>query len=78
MDPVTTAAMVTTAGGALTCITTITAEWLKARLQLRRAREESRRQHVRILPAGSRIIDLGRHGIVIEVGTRESTAGERG
>ncbi|WP_405600370.1 hypothetical protein OG741_21825 [Streptomyces sp. NBC_01410] len=78
MDPVTTAALATTAGGALTCITTITAGWLKARLQLRRAREESRRQHVRMLPTGSRIIDLGKRGIVIEVGTRKGRAGERG
>lgn len=75
MEPVTTTAAVLAAvGGALTAITT---GWLKARVQQRRDREESRRQHVHSLPAGSRIIDLGERGIVIEVGAREGRAGGR-
>ncbi|MEU6555359.1 hypothetical protein ABZ915_34625 [Streptomyces sp. NPDC046915] len=77
MEPDTTA-VVTMAGAVITAITTIAGGWLKARVHLRRYREESRRQHVRILPAGSRIIDLGEHGIVIEVGGREGGAGGRG
>jgi hypothetical protein len=73
MEPtVTTVALATVSGGV-----TLGMGWLKARVQQRRAREESRRQHVRMLPAHSRIIDLGEHGIVIEVGVREGGAGGR-
>ncbi|MGW8877648.1 hypothetical protein [Streptomyces mirabilis] len=66
-----------TAAAAAACgaLTTMIAGWLKVRVQLWRAREESRRQHVRTLPAGSRIIDLGERGIVIEVGAQEGRAG---
>ncbi|MGW3820489.1 hypothetical protein [Streptomyces sp. NPDC005046] len=71
-----TLAVVTMA--AITAITTITGGWLKARSQLGRSREESRREHVRTLPKGSRIIDLGERGIVIEVGDEEGAAGGRG
>jgi hypothetical protein len=72
VEPVTTTAVLAAVGGALT---TITVGWLKARVQ--REREESRRQHVGALPAGSRIIDLGERGILIEVGAQEGRAGGR-
>lgn len=77
MDPGTTAVM-TMAGAVITAVTTIAGTWLKARVQLRRCREESRRQHVRMLPTGSRVIDLGERGIFIEVGGQEGGAGEHG
>lgn len=73
MEPVATTTAVLAAG--VGSLTTITVGWLKAWVQLRRAREESRRQHVRALPTGSRIIDLGERGIVIEVGAQEGRAG---
>ncbi|MCX5327849.1 hypothetical protein [Streptomyces sp. NBC_00140] len=76
MDPATTA-VVTMAGAVITAITTIASGWLKARVQLRRSREESRQKHVRTLPTGSRIIDLGERGIIIEVGGKEGRAGGR-
>jgi hypothetical protein len=76
MDPDTTV-VVTMTGAAITALTTIARVWLKTRGQARRSREESRRQHLRILPSGSRIIDLGERGIIIEVGGREGRAGGR-
>lgn len=72
MEPVSTTAVLTAAGGVFTALTT---QWLKVRVQRWRWREESRREHVRGLPAGSRVVDLGERGIVIEVGQREGRAG---
>ncbi|MEY9842012.1 hypothetical protein ABH941_007295 [Streptacidiphilus sp. EB103A] len=68
-------AVTTVALAAVSGVATLGMGWLKARVQQRRAREESRRQYVRTLPAYSRIIDLGEHGIMIEVGAREGGAG---
>lgn len=75
MDPATVTVILTAAGGTATAIAT---RWLRARVQCTQAREASRRQHVTRLPAGSRIIDRGSQGIVIEVGTGEGNAGGRG
>lgn len=69
------ATTVTAAACALTgAVTTMAGAWLRARSQRQRAREKSRRDHLRDLPPGSRIIDLGEHGIVIEVGDRAASA----
>lgn len=52
---------------------------LMLRNQARReqAREESRRDHVWHLPPDSLIVDLGKNGMVIEVGGRGSGRQER-
>ncbi|WP_061296981.1 hypothetical protein [Herbidospora cretacea] len=42
--------------------------WLRVHLQRIRLREESRRDHIRHLPPGSRVLDLGSRGVVIDVG----------
>ncbi|WP_282203614.1 hypothetical protein [Kitasatospora fiedleri] len=70
MDPGITL-LATTAG---TLVISVTAAWFKARVQVRRERELSRRQHLRALPAGSRIVDLGERGMLIEVGERKGSA----
>ncbi|GLW56718.1 hypothetical protein [Kitasatospora phosalacinea] len=70
MDPGVTL-LAATAG---TLVTGVTAAWCKARVQVRRERELSRRQHLRELPAGSRIVDLGERGVLIEVGNRKGPA----
>jgi hypothetical protein len=74
MDPVTTAAIVTAVLSAFTVILRI---WLRGRVQRHNAREESQLDHVRRLPAGSRVIDLGKLGMVIDVGG-QSAHGETG
>lgn len=72
MDAITlSAAAVPAVTGA---VTTIATAWLRARSQELRAREESRSVCRPGLPPGSRIIDLGEHGIVIEVGGRAAGA----
>lgn len=65
MDPA-TAASIATAANATASFWMIQA-W--RRVQQDRAREASRRAHVRDLPPGSRIRDLGSRGILIEIGT---------
>lgn len=60
MDPVTVvAALAPLIGGGITLAGT----WLQ-----RRSARRSLHQHVRHLPPGSRVIDLGGHGVVIEIG----------
>jgi preprotein translocase subunit YajC len=54
---------------------TIIAAWLRARSLRQQAREKSRRDYLHSLPGGSRVIDLGDHGVVIEVGPRGAGAG---
>jgi hypothetical protein len=54
---------------------TVIATWLRARSLRQQAREKSRRKYLRSLPGGSRVIDLGDHGVVIEVGPRASVPG---
>jgi hypothetical protein len=48
---------------------TIARAWIKARGR-QRATEESGRDRLSDLPLGSRVIDFGDHGMVIEVGGR--------
>jgi hypothetical protein len=61
-----TAALSALAGSA----TTIVTAWLRARARRLQSRDRSRRNAVRDLPPGSRIVDLGRHGVIIEVGSK--------
>lgn len=67
MGVVTVAAAVSAVSGAEA---TVAVAWLRTHSQLRRARERSRHGHLRDLPPGSRVVDLGRHGLVIEIGPR--------
>jgi len=72
--------MVTTTAAALVTAAAGTAgaflrAWLRSRVQCRQAREVSRRDHVRCLPPGSRIVDLGERGVIVEVGGRTASAG---
>ena len=62
---VTAAALSALAGSA----TTITITWLRTRAQRLRAHDQSRRDTARHLPPGSRIVDLGAHGMIIDVGS---------
>jgi hypothetical protein len=71
IDPVTATAIVAAVLGAAT---TITGTWLRGRVLRQRAREEARRDHLRRLPPGSRLIDLGDRGLVIEVGGQASVS----
>jgi hypothetical protein len=43
---------------------------IRSRMLRERFREAARRDHVRRLPEDSRIVDLGKNGIMIEVGSR--------
>lgn len=45
----------------------------RARVQRQRAREEARADHIRNLGPGSRLIDLGENGILIELGAEPSS-----
>lgn len=65
MDPATMQALATAVCGAAGVVM---AAWVRGRAQRHRAREAARRDHLRDLPHGSRVIDLGEHGMVIEVG----------
>lgn len=47
--------------------------WFRARIQRHRAREEARADHVRNLGPGSRLVDLGENGILIEFGAEPSS-----
>jgi len=49
---------------------------IRSRMLKDRLREAARRDHVRRLPEDSRIIDLGKNGIIIEVGARARPPGE--
>jgi hypothetical protein len=60
-----TAALSGLAGAAAT----VTAAWIRARGRRLETRDRSRRDAARDLPPGSRIVDLGRHGVIIDVGT---------
>lgn len=59
------------AGGSATTIVTV---WLRSRCRERQSRDQSSRKTAQALPPGSRIVDLGRRGVIIDVGTR--TVGE--
>jgi preprotein translocase subunit YajC len=53
-------------------VTTIVTAWLRARSRERQERDRASRRMVRALPPGSRIVDLGRHGTIIDIGSRSS------
>jgi hypothetical protein len=72
MNAITVIAAASTGMGAAA---TIIAAWLRARGLREQAREKSRRDYLRSLPGGSRVIDLGDHGVVIEVGPRGASSG---
>jgi hypothetical protein len=69
MDPVTVATAVTAVAGMLGTLFTAGVRGRTARAL---AREAARRDHVRHLRPGSRIIDLGERGVTIEVGARSA------
>jgi hypothetical protein len=50
--------------------TTIVTAWLRARSRERQERFRSSSKAVQALPPGSRVVDLGRHGTIIDVGGR--------
>lgn len=64
-----TAALSALAGSATTVVTV----WLRARSRERQSRDRSSRKAVQSLPPGSRIVDLGRHGVIIDIGGRAGT-----
>ncbi|MEU7864216.1 hypothetical protein [Nonomuraea sp. NPDC049141] len=68
MDYATVAASATAIAGTLCGLGGI---WLRGRIHRHRLREEARRDHVRKLPPGSRLLDLGRHGMIIDVGSTD-------
>ena len=51
--------------------TTVAAIWLRTRGQQMRAREKARRGELRDLPPGTRVVDLGKHGLIIDVGGKD-------
>jgi hypothetical protein len=68
MDPATIAVPVATAAGA---VSAVPQAWVRSRAQRPKVREVSRRDHVRRLPPGSQVIDLGDRGVTIEIGNSE-------
>jgi hypothetical protein len=64
--------LVATAAGVATAALRL---WTWERVAKCRAREAARRDHVRHLPPGSRLVEPGRHGIVIHVGAHQEPSG---
>jgi len=64
MESMDTASTATAISGA---VAALAASCFKARTQRHRAREEARADHVRNLGPGSRLLDLGEGGILIEI-----------
>jgi preprotein translocase subunit YajC len=56
-------------------VATIAVAWLQVRGRRQQARDRARQDHVCSLPPGSRVVDLGRHGLVIEIGPRPGGEG---
>jgi hypothetical protein len=54
----------------LVVVATIPRAWISSVVARHRAREESRYRCLRALPPGSRVVDLGEHGMLIDVGGR--------
>jgi hypothetical protein len=56
----------------VTAITGLAGTFLRARVRARvqryKAHQASRRDHVRCLPPGSRLLDLGERGVLVEIG----------
>lgn len=65
MDP----ALVTVIVAIVGIASTIVSAWLRHNLRCERHREAARRDHIRHLPAGSRVVDLGKRGMLIEIGS---------
>ena len=59
---------------AVAAVPVVVRAWSRQAAAQRRAREQARCDHLRHLPPGSRVVDLGRHGMVIEVGGRDDGA----
>lgn len=70
MDTMDLASSVTAVTGA---VVALAGSCFRARVQRQRAREEARADHVRNLGAGSRLLDLGESGILIEFGADPSS-----
>lgn len=70
MDPATLTAVVSATSACASA-------WLQARIRQRRDREQARGEQLRELPPGSRVIDLGEHGIVVEVGGERAAQTDR-
>ncbi|MET8997186.1 hypothetical protein [Amycolatopsis sp. NPDC004169] len=65
MEPV---FLATAVAAATSLIGTVVTAWARSRVSWQQARERARADHVRHLPPGSRLIDLGARGLAIEVG----------
>jgi hypothetical protein len=67
MEPITIAAVSTVCANTASVLAQA---WTWRRTARRRApgREAARHQHLRCLPTGSRIVDLGEHGLIIDLG----------
>lgn len=63
-----------TAAAAVTAVPVIVRVWSWHLVAGRREREQARCNHLQHLPPGSRVVDLGRHGMVIEVGGQDTGA----
>ena len=68
MEPVTIVAVSTVCAGAVSAALRV---WAWQRVARSRGREVARRQYLRCLPAGSRVVDLGDHCLVIDIGDGE-------
>jgi hypothetical protein len=66
VEPVTLATAVAAATSVIGTVVTVCA---RSRVSWQQARERARADHVRHLPPGSRLVDLGARGLTIEVGT---------
>lgn len=71
MHPVTWAAAAT---AAMASLPGAIRAWAWQRAARSAAREKARADHVRHLPSGSRIVDLGRRGVMVEIGGRDDGA----
>ena len=65
MDPVTAVTIASAIAGAAA---TVLGMWLSWRTERRRDQDAARRDYANRLPPGSRIVDLGKHGAVIDIG----------
>jgi hypothetical protein len=65
MDPVTA---VTIASAIVGATATVLGVWLSWRAARCRSQDAARRHYADCLPPGSRIVDLGKHGAVIDIG----------
>lgn len=73
MEPITIAAVSTVCANTASVLAQA---WTWRRTARRRGREAARHQQLRLrsLPAGSRIVDLGEHVLVIDIGGADGSA----